>query len=79
MKKIIYIIKKIIFSCFILYGFNYIANNFNIIIPINFINILLVTILGPFGICGLVFFNYFLMWGKYGFIKWCKEGFYWLY
>lgn len=79
MKRLFYLSRKIIISCFILYGFNYIANDFNIIIPINFVNVLLVTFLGPFGICGIVFFRIFMMWGCYGFIKWCKKIIYWLY
>lgn len=65
MKLIKKIIKKIIFSCFILYGFNYIANCYNIFLPINYITIFIISILGPFGICGLIFFKYFLLWGFY--------------
>ena len=48
------------------YGFNYISCNFDIIIPINIINVLIITYLGPFGLCGLVFFKYIFMWGFYG-------------
>ena len=59
-------LKKIVISCFILYGFNYISCNFNIIIPINIINVLIITYLGPFGLCGLVFFKYIFLWGFYG-------------
>lgn len=46
MKKIWGILKKIIFSFFILYGFNMIAGEFNIIIPINWITVLFVSLLG---------------------------------
>lgn len=46
LKKIIEIIKKIIFSIVLLYGFNIIASPINIMIPINLITIGAVTILG---------------------------------
>ena len=40
------LIKKIIFSFVVLYGFNAIGSNFNVIIPINVITITLITVLG---------------------------------
>lgn len=46
MKKIWSLMKKIILSFVILYGFNTIGSNFNLIIPINFITISLITLLG---------------------------------
>lgn len=46
LKKIFELIKKIIFSVVLLYGFNIIANPINIMIPINYITIGAVTILG---------------------------------
>lgn len=46
MKKIMIFLKKIIMSFFILYGYNLIAVNFNMIIPINIMTIGFVTILG---------------------------------
>ena len=45
-KKIFEVIKKVIFSVVLLYGFNIIANPINIMIPINLITIGAVTILG---------------------------------
>ena len=39
------LIKKILFVVFLLYSFNFISVNFNIIIPINFITVLLVALL----------------------------------
>lgn len=45
-KKIFNIIKRIVFSVFLIYGYNLIAEPLNIIIPINFITVGLVTILG---------------------------------
>ena len=46
MKKIFIFIRKIVFSFIILYGFNKIGVNFNLIIPFNFITLGLITILG---------------------------------
>lgn len=46
MKNILAIVKKIIMSYVILYGYNLIAVNFNMVIPINIITILLITLLG---------------------------------
>lgn len=46
MKNILLIVKKIIMSYVILYGYNLIAVNFNMVIPINVITILLITVLG---------------------------------
>lgn len=46
MKKLFSLMKRILFSFLILYGFNTIGSNFNIIIPINYITILLITFLG---------------------------------
>lgn len=45
-KKILMLGRKLLISFFVLYGFNVIASNFNIIIPINVITILLVSLLG---------------------------------
>jgi len=45
-EKIFYLFKKILFSFVILYGFNTIGSNFNLIIPINFITLSVITILG---------------------------------
>ena len=45
-KKIFELIKKIVFSVFLIYGFNLIAVSLNVIIPINVITVSLITILG---------------------------------
>ncbi len=57
MKKIIKIIKKIVFSALLLYGYNVIAAPLNVIIPINFINIGIMTILGIPALFALIFIN----------------------
>lgn len=54
MKNIIELLKKIIMSYIVLYGFNLIAANFNMLIPINLITVLLVTILGVPSLIALV-------------------------
>lgn len=46
MKKIVNLVKRILFSFVVLYGFNTIGSNFSLVIPINFISLLLVTLLG---------------------------------
>lgn len=45
-KKIYELIKKIVISAFILYGYNLIAAPINLIIPINIITISVLTIFG---------------------------------
>lgn len=46
MKKVVTLLKRILFSFVVLYGFNTIGSNFSIVIPINFITVSLVTLLG---------------------------------
>lgn len=46
LKKIFNIIKKIVFSVFLIYGFNLIASPLNLIIPINIITVGFITLLG---------------------------------
>lgn len=53
-RKIFDLLKKILFSFFILYGFNTISSNFNLVIPINLITLSLVTVLGFPGLLSLV-------------------------
>lgn len=45
-KKVFDVFKKIIFSSFLLYGYNLIATSFGMIVPINIITILVLIILG---------------------------------
>lgn len=56
-KKIFKIIGRIIVSALMLYGYNVIAVPINIIIPINLINIGLLTILGFPALFALIFLN----------------------
>ena len=45
-KKLLFLVKKVVLSFFVLYGFNVIASNFDIVVPINVITIGLVSFLG---------------------------------
>jgi len=53
-KKIFNLIKKIVFSVFLIYGFNLIAEPLNLIIPINAITVGLITILGMPALLSLI-------------------------
>lgn len=46
MKHILSIIKKIIFGFVVLYGYNMIAVNFNLVIPINLLTVGFISFLG---------------------------------
>ena len=54
LKKIFELIKKIVFSVFIIYGFNLIAEPLNLVIPINIITVGLITILGMPALLSLI-------------------------
>lgn len=65
--KILYrILKKLVISSFVLYGYNIIAVNFNLLLPFNLITVSTVTFLGSSGLFGLVLFKYLFLWGFYG-------------
>lgn len=53
-KKLLNLIKKIVFSVFLIYGFNLIASPLNLIIPINIITVGLITILGVPALLSLI-------------------------
>ena len=53
-KKLFSLIKKIVFSVFLIYGFNLIAQPLNLIIPINIITVGLITILGVPALLSLI-------------------------
>jgi len=57
MKKVFELVKKIIISGFILYGYNLIAVNFNMILPINVITLLSLTFLGTPALFALILFR----------------------
>lgn len=57
MEKIFDFLKQIVFSAFLLYGYNIIAVNFNLVIPINIITLFLVVFLGAPGMFTLILFK----------------------
>lgn len=56
-KKIYKLLKKVVFSSFLLYGYNVIAAPLSILIPINIINVGLITILGIPALFALIFIH----------------------
>lgn len=56
MKYVISILKRIIFGFFVLYSFNIISSNFNLVIPINIVTVLIVSFLGFPALFALVLF-----------------------
>lgn len=63
MKKVAYFIKKITLAFIILYTYNLIAISFNMIIPINFFTIILLTFLDAPGLMLLVIILKLFYWG----------------
>lgn len=61
MKKLFSIIKRIIISGFVLYGYNLIAVHFNMILPINLITLLAVSFLGAPSLFALVLFKFLFL------------------
>ncbi len=57
MKYLLLFIRKIVLSAFILYGYNLIAMNFNMIIPINFLTLIFVAFLGGPALFALILFK----------------------
>lgn len=45
MKKLLVIVKKVVFAILLLYTYNLIGTSFNLIIPINYITVLIVSLL----------------------------------
>jgi len=61
LKKLYNVIKKIILSAFILYGFNLIMSPLSIIVPINIITVTIVACLGFSGLLGLIMIMLFAL------------------
>lgn len=61
MKNLYYILRRIIISSFILYGYNFISSNFNLILPLNLVSVFTVSVLGSSGLFGLVLFRYLFL------------------
>ena len=61
MKKVIDLLKKVVISGFLLYGYNLIAVNFNMIIPINIFTVLGVALLGAPALVALILFKVLIL------------------
>ncbi len=55
------LIKRFIVSMFVLYGFNIISSNFNMMVPINFYTTSFVLLFGFPGLFTLVIFKFFML------------------
>ena len=64
MKKILELLKKVLLSFVILYGFNTIGSNFSLVIPINIFTISLITFLGFPALLSLVLLLVIAFWGE---------------
>ena len=53
-RKVIQIIKKIVFSSFLLYGYNILVEPLGLIIPINVITVVFISIFGLPALCALI-------------------------
>lgn len=73
MKFIFRILRRIILRTFLLYGYNLIAVNFNMIIPINIYTIVFVTVLGIPSILALLLFKILVLWGDFNGIDSCER------
>ena len=60
-KRFGFIIKKIIFAGFLLYFYNIIFVHFNMMLPINTFSLSIVSILGPYGLLGIIMFKYMIL------------------
>lgn len=58
---ILRLIKRIIVSMFVLYGFNIISSNFNLMVPINIYTTSFVLLFGFPGLFALVIFRFFML------------------
>lgn len=61
MKNIGTFVKNFILGAFLLYGYNLIAVNFNMIIPVNFVTLLLITFLGSPSLVALILFKILIL------------------
>ena len=62
MKKLKIIVRNVVLAAFILYGYNLIAVNFNMMVPVNFITLGSVTFLGAPALIALVLFKILILW-----------------
>lgn len=60
-KKFLLLIKKIIYAAFLIYGYNILAINFNLVLPINLISLSFVSFFGSAGLFALIIFKYLIL------------------
>lgn len=56
MKYIVFLLKQLVLGFIILYGYNMIAVNFNLVLPINVVTVSSVSLLGFPGLFSLILF-----------------------
>ncbi len=78
MKKMYNFLKSLIFNIFILYIYNLISVNFNLVIPINIVTVLVVGILGVPGLFAMILFKITVLWGD-NFGGWCYKRAIWFF
>jgi len=61
MKKVMNVVKKIVLSAFALYGYNLIATNFNMLIPINVITVGSMAFFGFPALLALILFKVLIL------------------
>ena len=61
MNNLIKVLKKLIFSFLLLFGLNTMLKYIGIIIPINYINLMVTYFLGAFGIISLIIIKFFVI------------------
>ena len=59
-KTLFKVIKRIVISSFLLYGYNLIVQPLGLIIPINLVTVGALTVLGPSSLLGLIFILIFV-------------------
>ncbi|MBR3161396.1 MAG: pro-sigmaK processing inhibitor BofA family protein [Bacilli bacterium] len=57
--KLVFFIRRIIFSMFIIYAYNSLAISFDMVIPINLINVALIYVFGVMAMFELIIFSFF--------------------
>ena len=62
LKKIFQILKKIVFSMFLIYGYNLIAVPLGILVPLNILTVLYVAIFGVPALLSLIALMFFVFW-----------------
>lgn len=60
LNKILQLVKRFIFGVLFLYGYNVLVSPIDAVIPINFVNIILVTFLGFPALIALFLFSFFV-------------------